>query len=135
MSDIEELASIAIDCGFHIHKQLGPGALESVYEAILAERLYRCGLKVERQRALPIEFDGIQFAEGFRVDLLVEEQLIVEVKSIERLAPIHAKQLLTYLKLAKQPVGLLMNFGAETLRDGLRRVVNGPAERFGRAGE
>lgn len=128
MRDIEELARIAVDCGLHIHKQLGPGLLESVYEALLAERLGRSRCEVERQKMLPIEFDGLTFKEGYRVDLLVGGKLIIEVKSVERLAPVHSKQLLTYIRLAKQPVGLLMNFGAATLREGLRRIVNGPAD-------
>jgi iron complex transport system substrate-binding protein len=126
--DIEELARIAVDCGLHIHKQLGPGLLESVYEALLAERLGRYGCEVERQKMLPIEVDGLTFKEGYRVDLLVDGKLIIEVKSVERLAPVHSKQLLTYIRLARQPVGLLMNFGAATFREGLRRIVNGPAD-------
>ena len=101
MSDIENLVSIAIDCGFHLHKELGPGVLESVYELLLAERLKKRGLAVERQKALPILFDGVTLSEGFRVDLLVDGQLIIEVKSVERLAPLHSKQLLTYIRLAK----------------------------------
>ena len=129
MTDIEDVVSTAIDCGFHLHKDLGPGVLESVYEALLAERLRRRGLLVERQRPLPIVFDGIALPEGFRVDLLVDGQLIIEVKSVERLAPLHSKQLLTYLRLANQPVGLLMNFGAETFKEGLRRIVNGAVDR------
>ena len=128
MTDIEELARVAIDCGFHIHKELGPGLLESVYEALLAERLCRSGIEVERQKLLPVEFDGLILSEGYRVDLLADGKLIIEVKSVERLAPVHSKQLLTYIRLAKQPVGLLMNFGGETFRDGLRRIVNGPAD-------
>ncbi|HEX6072314.1 MAG TPA: GxxExxY protein [Sphingomicrobium sp.] len=130
LNDIEELASIAIDCGFHLHKELGPGVLESVYEALLAERMRKRGLAVERQKALPILFDGVALADGFRVDLLVNEALIIEVKSVEKLVPLHSKQLLTYIRLAKQPVGLLMNFGAETFREGLRRIVNGAEDRF-----
>ena len=128
MADIEELARIAIDSGFHIHKELGPGLLESVYEMLLAERLSRSGCSVERQKSLPVEFDGLRFADGYRVDLLVDGQLIIEVKSIERLAPVHSKQLLTYIRLARQPVGLLMNFGSATFREGLQRIVNGPAD-------
>jgi GxxExxY protein len=85
---------------------------------------------VERQKLLPVIFDGITLPEGFRVDLLVGDKLIIEVKSVERLAPVHSKQLLTYIRLAKQPVGLLMNFGGATFREGLRRVVNGPAQLF-----
>lgn len=128
MADIEELAHNAIDCGFRIHKELGPGLLESVYEMLLAERLSRSGYIVHRQKVLPVEFDGLSFSEGYRVDLLVNGKLIIEVKSVERLAPVHSKQLLTYIRLARQPVGLLMNFGGATFREGLRRIVNGPAD-------
>jgi GxxExxY protein len=128
MADIEELARIAIDCSFHIHKELGPGLLESVYEMLLAERLSRSGYMVERQKLLPVEFDGLKLPEGYRVDLLVDGKLIIEVKSVERIAPVHSKQLLTYIRLARQPVGLLMNFGGATFREGLQRIVNGPAD-------
>ena len=128
MADVEELARIAIDCGFHIHKELGPGLLESVYEMLLAERLSRSGYMVERQKLLPVEFDGAKLPEGYRVDLLVDGKLIIEVKSVERIAPVHSKQLLTYIRLARQPVGLLMNFGGATFREGLQRIVNGPAD-------
>lgn len=130
MADIEDLARVAIDCGLRIHKDLGPGLLESAYEALLAERLSRSGCLVERQKLLPMEFDGLILADGYRVDLLVDGKLIIEVKSVERLAPVHSKQLLTYIRLARQPVGLLMNFGGETFREGLRRVVDGPADIF-----
>ena len=128
MRNIEELATIAIDRGFHIHKELGPGLLESVYEAVLAASLTRAGLAVERQRPIPVQFEGVTLSEGFRADVVVEGVLIIEVKSIERTAPVHLKQLLTYVRLMKQPLGLLMNFGCETFRDGLKRVVNGPSE-------
>jgi GxxExxY protein len=124
VNDLEELARIAVDCGFRIHKELGPGLLESVYEAVLANSLSRAGLFVERQKPLPISFDGLQINEGYRVDLHVEGKLIIEIKSVERLAPVHGKQLLTYLRLAKQPLGLLMNFSGETFKEGVRRVVN-----------
>ena len=124
MQDVERISGIAVDCGFHIHQELGPGLLESVYEALMASSLARRGLSVERQKIIPIEFDGISFAEGFRADLVVEGQLLIEIKSIERLGPVHGKQLLTYLRLTKQPVGLLMNFGAATFKEGLKRVVN-----------
>jgi GxxExxY protein len=125
--DIEELARQAIDSGFRIHKSLGPGLLESVYEAVLAASLGREGLRVERQKPIAIRFDGLDIADAFRADLLVEGVLIIEVKSLERCAPVHAKQLLTYLRLTEQPLGLLMNFGCETFRNGLKRVVNGPS--------
>ncbi|HVM38056.1 MAG TPA: GxxExxY protein [Sphingomicrobium sp.] len=127
MTDIEELARVAVDCGFHIHKKLGPGLLESVYEAVLAARLERSGLRVERQKPIAIEFEDLVIADGFRADLVIDDRLIVEVKSVERTAPIHAKQLLTYLRLTEQPLGLLMNFGCETFREGVKRVVNGPS--------
>ena len=124
MKDLEALAKTAVNCGFRIHKELGPGLLESVYEAILADSLSRTGLLVERQKPLPISFQGVQINEGYRVDLLVEASLIIEIKSVERIAPIHGKQLLTYLRLAQQPLGLLMNFGGETFKEGVRRVAN-----------
>ena len=124
MRDVETLSEIAVDCGFRIHEQLGPGLLESVYETLLASGLARRGLFVERQKVIPIEFEGISFAEGFRADLVIESQLLIEIKSIERLTPVHGKQLLTYLRLTKQPLGLLMNFGAATFKEGLKRVVN-----------
>lgn len=124
MNDIEELSHVAVDSGLRIHRSLGPGLLESVYEAVLAADLCRRGLTVDRQKPIDFEFEGMIFRESFRVDLLIEGRLIVEVKSVEQFAPPHAKQLLTYLRLAKQPLGLLMNFGCGTFREGLRRVVN-----------
>lgn len=122
---LEQLATIAVDCGFHIHRELGPGLLESVYEAVLSEALAAEGLGVARQVPVPIIFRDIHLAEAFRADIVVENMLIIEVKSVERNAPVHGKQLLTYLRLMKQPLGLLMNFGCETFRDGVKRVVNG----------
>lgn len=124
MRDIEELAATAIDCGFHIHKNLGPGMLETVYETILELALKERGVSVRRQVAVPIIYRGVVLPEAFRADLVLDGTLIVEIKSVERNAPIHAKQLLTYLRLLEQPLGLLMNFGCETFRDGLKRVVN-----------
>lgn len=124
MADLEEIAREAVDCGFHLHKGLGPGLLESVYEAVLADALERRGLQVERQKALDFTYEGRTFREGFRLDLMVEGRLIIELKSVERLSPLHGKQLLTYLRLAEQPLGLLMNFGAATFKEGLHRVVN-----------
>jgi len=125
MPAVEELAAAAVDCGFHIHKELGPGLLESVYEAVLAQALRQHGLLVEQQRPVPIKFREMTFSDAFRADLIVENLLVLEVKSVERNAPVHAKQLLTYLRLMKQPLGLLMNFGCETFKDGVKRVVNG----------
>jgi GxxExxY protein len=122
--DVDELARIAVDCGFKIHRDLGPGLLESVYEALMAASLARAGLSVERQKAIQIEFDGMALGEGFRADLMVEGSLLIEIKSVDRLAPVHGRQLLTYLRLAKQPLGLLMNFGGETFKEGVKRVAN-----------
>jgi GxxExxY protein len=124
VADVEVIATAVIDCGYHLHRRLGPGLLETVYEAVLAEQVGRRGFAVERQKSVPLEIDGISFNEGFRVDLLVEGALVIELKSVERTSPVHAKQLLTYLRLLDLPLGLLMNFGAETFRDGLKRVVN-----------
>ena len=124
MADVEELARIAIDCGLNAHKDLGPGLLESVYEAVLAARLCRKGIKVDRQVPIDFHYDGLVFAEGFRADLLVEQRLLIEIKSIDKLAPVHGKQLLTYLRLLNQPLGLLFNFGGATFREGVRRIVN-----------
>jgi GxxExxY protein len=125
LRDLEELARSAVDCGFKIHDELGPGMLESVYEALLAAKLVALGIRVDRQKPIPIEFDGVTLAESFRADLVIEDSLIVEIKSVEQLAPVHSKQLLTYLRITKQPLGLLMNFGAAMFRDGVKRIVNG----------
>jgi GxxExxY protein len=122
--DIERLATVAIDCGFKIHQALGPGLLESVYEVILADALVGRGLSVQRQLAVPIRFNGRQFDEGFRIDLLVDQTLLIELKSTERLAAVHGKQVLTYLRLMDLPLGLLMNFGAATFKEGIKRVAN-----------
>ncbi len=122
--DIEALATIAVDCGFKVHEGLGPGLLESVYEAVLAQSLTRRGLSVERQKPIPIRFDGVFLDEGFRADLLVEGTLLIELKSVERIAPVHGKQVLTYLRLMDLPLGLLMNFGAATFREGIKRIAN-----------
>jgi GxxExxY protein len=124
MKDVEELARLAIDCGFRIHKDLGPGRLETVYETILAASLERSGLFVERQKPIPIEYEGMMLGPAFRADLIIEGRLIIEVKSLDSLAAVHPKQLLTYLRLMELPLGLLMNFGGATFRDGLKRVVN-----------
>lgn len=122
--DIEWLARTAIDCGFQIHDDIGPGLLETAYEAFLAATLAERGLRIEAQRPVPITYRGTTIRDAFRADLLVEGRLIIEVKSVTRLAPVHAKQLLTYLRLTNQPLGLLMNFGAAMFRDGLKRIIN-----------
>ena len=120
-----EIADRVMDVAFQIHRELGPGLLESVYEVILARKLTDTGLVVERQVPVPIQFQGILFDEGFRADLFVEQKVIIELKSVERLQPVHSKQLLTYLRLTGCRLGLLINFGENLMKDGFKRVVNG----------
>ncbi|KQT32806.1 Fe3+ hydroxamate ABC transporter substrate-binding protein [Sphingomonas sp. Leaf412] len=124
MRDIDAISGDVVDVAIRLHRDLGPGLLESVYEMVLAGRLERMGYQVARQRAIDVEFENVRIDAAFRVDLLIDERLIVEIKSVERLLPVHAKQVLTYLRLMRQPVGLLINFGGETLKEGLRRLVN-----------
>lgn len=124
MRDIDDVTGEVVDAAYRLHTQLGPGLLESVYEAVLARELERRGLTVERQKAVTFEFDGMRFDEGFRVDLLVEERVVVELKSVEKVAAVHGKQLLTYLRLLNLEVGLLINFGASTLKEGVQRIAN-----------
>ena len=124
MVEIDGLSGEVVDAAVQIHRELGPGLLESVYEMVLAGSLARRGMKVDRQRPIDIVFDGVRYDAAFRIDLLVEDSLLVEVKSVERLAPVHGKQLLTYLRLTKQPVGLLLNFSGATMKEGIKRVVN-----------
>lgn len=125
MRDVETISADVIDAALRLHRDLGPGLLESVYEMILAAKLVELGYEVSRQRAIDIEYDGLHFDGAFRIDLIIDNKLLVEIKSIERLNAAHAKQLLTYLRLTKQPLGLLINFGGATLKEGLQRVVNG----------
>ena len=122
--EIERLATIAVDCGFGVHDGVGPGLLESVYEAVLAHSLRERGLVVERQKPVPIRLPGVVIDEGFRADLLIEGKLLIELKSVERIAAVHGKQVLTYLRLMDLPLGLLMNFGAATFKEGIKRVAN-----------
>ncbi len=124
--DPEQLSAIVVDAAFHLHRDLGPGLLESVYQVLLARVLERRGLRVELQKPVIFDYDGLRFEGGLRVDLLVNGKLVVELKSVEKLAPVHAKQVLTYLRLLGLPLGLLINFGAATFREGCKRIVNGP---------
>ncbi|GMU94045.1 MAG: hypothetical protein AMXMBFR4_31030 [Candidatus Hydrogenedentota bacterium] len=124
MKELDDITGGIVDSAMKIHMELGPGLLESVYEAVLARALERRGFRVERQKTVRFEYDGMVFEEGFRVDLLVEGRVVVELKSVEKLAPVHGKQVLTYLRLMNLPVGLLINFGAATLKEGLHRIVN-----------
>ncbi len=119
------LAKKIIDSAFQVHKCLGPGLLETVYEIALTHEIEKRGLKVDRQKLIPITYDEIQIDQGFRADIIVDEKVIVELKSIEKVAPVHKKQLLTYLRLANMRLGLLINFGENLLKTGISRVVNG----------
>lgn len=123
-ADVEQLARVAVDCGLKLHQALGPGLLESAYEACLVHDLAKRGLSVERQKPISIIYDEVRVDAGFRADLLVEGSLLIELKSVEGFVPVHIKQILTYLRLMNLPLGLLMNFGAMTFREGCRRVAN-----------
>ena len=123
-----ELGTIIVDEAVRIHKALGPGLLEIVYEAVLARRLEKRGLIVERQKPVSIEFEGDHFDEGFRADLIVNGSVIIELKSVEKVSPVHKKQLLTYLRLTDLKVGYLLNFGDVLMKDGIRRIINGKLE-------
>lgn len=119
-----DISKIIVDSCFKIHKELGPGLLESVYEEVLAYELFNCGLKIERQKGIPVVYNNLKMELGFRADLIVENKVIIELKSIEAIAPVHIKQLLTYLKLTGLKLGLLINFNEALLKDGIKRVVN-----------
>jgi iron complex transport system substrate-binding protein len=124
MNRLDEISGAVLDLSIKIHRDLGPGLMESVYEMVLAAKLTELGYSVIRQKPVDIEYDGMRFEAAFRIDLLVNDSLIVEIKSVERLNAAHAKQLLTYLRLTNQPLGLLINFNAATLVEGFRRLVN-----------
>lgn len=123
-----EIARIVVDACYQIHVRLGPGLLESVYARILEYELTKRGLRVRREVPISFCYDEIEFDEGFRADAIVEDKLILELKSVENTAPVHKKQLLTYLKLTGMKLGLLINFGAPLIKDGIFRLVNGPLE-------
>jgi GxxExxY protein len=120
-----EIATIVVDTAIQIHRRSGPGLLESVYEVILAHKIRQAGLTVERQAPIPIRFDDLMFDEGFRADLLIESKVIVELKSVEQLSPVHSKQVLTQLRLTGFRLGLLINFGEMLLKNGIHRIANG----------
>ena len=122
---LDDVTGEIVDAAYKLHTGLGPGLLESVHETVLARDLQRRGLLVERQKKVSFDYDGLHFDDGLRLDLLVESRVVVEIKSVERLLPVHPKQVLTYLRLLNLSVGLLINFGAPTLKEGLKRIVNG----------
>jgi GxxExxY protein len=125
MKVINEISGAIVDAAFKIHTVLGPGLLESVYEAVLEKELLGRGLRVRRPVPVPIHYEDLTFDEGFRADLLVEDRVVVELKSVEQLARVHSKQVLTYCRLLDYRLGLLINFGAELIKDGIKRIANG----------
>ncbi len=123
-----QLSKVILDAAFRVHSKTGPGLLETVYEVILAHELRKAGLQVQRQVPIRIRYDELVFDEGFRADLLVEDKVIVELKSVEQLVPVHSKQVLTQLRLSDHRLGLLINFGEAHLKNGIERIVNGLQE-------
>jgi len=121
---IDHLSSIVVDEAIRIHRELGPGLFESVYETVLAGRLEARGLKAARQVSVPVIFDGQTFDAAFKVDILVEECLVLEIKAVDQLTNANTRQLLNYLRLLRQPLGLLLNFSGATMKEGIRRLVN-----------
>ena len=124
MVDVDAISADVVDEAIRIHRELGPGLFEGVYETVLAAAIERKGYRVDRQKPVDIVYDGMSFSAAYKVDILVEGALVIEVKSVERLTGTHANQLLTYLRLLKQPLGLLLNFSGETMKEGIRRLAN-----------
>jgi GxxExxY protein len=123
-----EIAKIVVDIALKLHVALGPGLLESVYLAVFAHELRKCGLKVEVEKPIPVVYESVKLEIGFRADLVVEDKVIIELKSVEAISDVHKKQLLTYLKLTGLKLGLLINFGQEVLKENIKRIVNGLEE-------
>ena len=123
-----QIAAVIVDAALRIHRTLGPGLLESVYQAALNYELQKRGLQIDQQVGLPVHYEEVKLELGFRVDLVVNEKVVIEIKSIEAFAPVHRKQLLTYLRLMDLRLGLLINFNVELIKDGIQRVVNQLAE-------
>lgn len=123
-NQIDRIAKEVVDAAFKVHSSLGPGLLESAYETCLAHELTKRGYRVERQKAQPVIYDGLEIEVGYRLDLLIEDLIIIELKAVEQLAPIHQAQLLTYLKLSSKQLGFLMNFNVPMIKDGIRRIAN-----------
>ena len=125
--DIEQLCTIVVDAGFKLHRDIGPGLLESAYETMLAAKLEVMGLRVDRQMPIDIFYDGVAIPNAFRLDLLVDDRLLIEIKSTEATLPVHAKKVVTYLRLMGLTHGFVMNFGMPTFKDGIRRLLNDPS--------
>ncbi len=119
------LAKIIVDVAFKIHKRVGPGLLESAYQTIMVNDLKKCGLRIKSEVSMPVILDGIEINNGYRADIIVEDLIIIELKAVEKIAYVHQKQLLTYLKFSGMKLGLLINFGAPLIKYGIKRVVNG----------
>ena len=126
--DFDEITGTVVDAAISIHKEFGPGLLETVYEAVLCSELQRRGLQVKRQVPVPVRYRDLKFDEGFRADAIVEDKVILELESVEKVSVVHKKQLLTYLKLSGLKLGLLLNFGEALMRQGITRIVNGLEE-------
>ena len=122
--DENDISRIIVDCAYHIHHELGPGLLESVYEKVLMYELEKKGLNIDNQVAIPVRYHEISLELGFRADLIIENKIIIELKSVEEILPVHKKQLLTYLKLTGLKLGLLINFNSNLIKDGITRIVN-----------
>ncbi|NNJ12770.1 GxxExxY protein [Chloroflexales bacterium ZM16-3] len=120
-----DVAKIIVDAAYHIHSRFGPGLLESAYQAMLAHELGKRGLRVECEKPVPLVYDEVVLELGYRADMLVEDLVLVELKAVEQTAPVHKRQLLTYLKLTDKRLGLLINFGTALIKDGIHRVANG----------
>lgn len=120
-----EIGDIVVDSAVKLHRSLGPGLLETVYEVTFARALGKRGLSVQRQVSIPIEYEGVKFDEGFRADLIVDDKVIIELKSVEKVSAAHKKQLLTYLRLTNLKLGYLLNFGEALMKDGITRIING----------
>lgn len=120
-----EISKVVFECALKVHKTLGPGLLESAYEECMFYELKKCNLRVEKQKALPLIYEEVKLDVGYRIDIIVEDKFIVEIKSVEALNDVHLAQLLTYLRLSDCKLGLLINFNVKLLKDGVRRVVNG----------
>jgi GxxExxY protein len=119
----EDLTGIILRCAYKVHSKLGPGLLESAYEFCLSYELDKCGMKVIRQKPMPLVYDNNKLDLGFRLDLVIEDKVIIEVKSVEAIIPIHLAQLMTYLKLSEYRIGLLINFNVNSLKDGIKRII------------
>jgi GxxExxY protein len=123
-----EIGGIVVDCAVKVHMRLGPGLLESVYESVLSYELQNKGLLIQKQVPIPITYDNLHFTEAFRADLIVDDKVILELKSVDRVIKAHKKQLLTYLRLSGRKVGYLLNFGEALMKDGISRIINGKLE-------